>query len=178
LEKVEIKTLPLKPLEQFAADMFSFAAKRKDISINPAVVVKPNEEWKQLGIQNSVPPNLQNGWNRAVAAANYFPISLEDKLRILGDVPKAPPETFPGEYDRYIEADTWIWIRHRAEPPTTDLETYILITSLVTRLIPWAIRRHPGTVILDVYEREMATQFDVFRAPMTKEEFNRKYGIF
>ena len=178
MDKVEIKKLTLKPLEQFAADMFSFAAKRNDISINPAVLVKRNEEWRQLGIQNRVPLNLQNGWNRAVASANYFPISIEDKLRILGDVPKAPSEAFPGEYDRYIEADTWIWIRHRAEPPTTDLETYILITSLVTRLIPWAIRRHPGTVILDVYEREMATQFDVFRAPMTKEEFNRKYGIF
>lgn len=178
MQKVELGKLTLKPLEQFAKDMFQFAAETKTLSIDPVVLIEPDKDWKQLGIENDVPPELQDGWNRAVAAANYFPISMEDKLRILGDVRNAPPETFHGEYDRYLEADTWIWIRHRANPPTSDLEMYILITALVSRLIPWALRRHPGTVVLDVYEEEMADKLDEFRRPMTNEEFNRKYGIF
>ena len=180
MEKFELRQLSqLGPMSRFSEDLFSFVTDYK-LAIKSVVAVQPYSKWEALGVRCEVPKALRASWRRAWAAGQYWPISSEDRLRILGNVANAPPEGFAGQYDTYLESDTHLWIRHRPDPvmPTTDLELYILITSLVTRLVPWVKDRHPGTVLVIPYEKSSADLFDRFRATMSLSAFDQKYAIY
>jgi hypothetical protein len=164
-------------MAKFAEDLFSFVTEGK-LSIQAAVALQPYDEWKSLGVRCKVPQHLRASWMRAWAAAQYWPISREERLRILGNVANAPPEEYPGQYDTYLESDTHLWIRHRPYPVTTDLEMFVLLTSLVTRIVPMVRDRHPGVVVVIPYEEAAANLFDQFRCRMSKTEFDKRYAIY
>ena len=180
MKLLEIRQMSqLAPMSRFAEDMFRHVTEGK-MSISAVVAVKPYDQWRALAVRRRVPKALRRDWMRSWAAAEYFPISQEDRLRILGNVSQAPPEDFAGQYDSYLSSDTWIWIRHRPDPvvPTTDLEMYILVTSVVTRLVPWVRDRRVGAVMVIPYEERSANLFDQFRATMSQSAFDERYAIF
>jgi hypothetical protein len=163
--------------ERFAADMFLYLAKRKRISIEPIAAsfafAIDGQEWRRRLTEVGVPPGT--GWDQALALVSYLPVPFEARLRVHADAQtKGTQEEFPGEYDRYLNADTWIWVKKR--PDLDDREVYLLITTAVAHIIPWVLERKPLHAAIAAPDKNAAYLLDDFRREQG-EEFLKKYGL-
>lgn len=150
--------------ELFVRDFFSFAARRRRVSASPpatAVFIVPEWGWAATGSLiarlRQMPPQID--WSQSFAAASYMPSTMETRLRVMAEM---QAEGRPGEYDKYLDAEAFVWVR---EPSGLDsdlagLERYSRLATATARLVPLAAAGKAETAVVDRSDRDA---IDLFR---------------
>jgi hypothetical protein len=165
--------------ELFVRDFFSFAAGRRRVSASPpatAVFIVPEWGWAATGSLiarlGQMPP--ETDWSQSFAASAYMPSTMERRLRVMAEI---QAEGRSGEYDKYLDAEAFVWVR---EPSGLDsdlagLERYSRLATATARPVPFAAAGKAKATVADRPDRDAIDLFREFLVQMTPDEFIKRY---
>ncbi len=165
--------------ELFVRDFFTFTAQRTRLSASPpATAVFIVLEWGWAGTGSLVARlgqmSPETDWRQSFAAASYMPSRVETRLRVMAEI---QAEGTQGEYDRYIDAEAFIWVREPSglENDLAHVERYSRLATATKSLVSVVAVGRAKTIVADRPDREATSLFKAFLERMTPDEFTKRY---
>ena len=114
-------------------------------------------------------------WEECYVAAAYLPSTMEDRLRVMAAF---QAKESPGEYDRYLDMNTLVWVRRPTgalDDVNVIIEIYTRIAAATLRLLPLITAKAPGIIVLDRPDKQASDLLIDFTNQMTQTEFANRY---
>lgn len=165
-------------LALFVRDFFIYAAQQNRVAVAPPpveVMVVPELAWASSGdgIEKLGQMPAKADWLHAFAAVSYMSSKFEERLKVMQEMQAERP----GEYDRLLDAQAFIWVR-MPSGLTEDaaFERHSRLATATIQLIQLVVAGGRATRVLNEPDSAANSLYKSFLLQMSPDEFAQKYA--